>query len=248
MSSEQHLALLLDAPLQSWGFASRFQRRTTGLHPTKSGIVGLLAAALGVDKHSPGEADIIAALARLHMTAITMPRRPVATYSSQVAGELPIRRLEDFHTTGGGYDKKTEPQSIPRKASGGPCDNPTLSHRQFLLDARFGVILSGDAGQLARVAAALRDPVWGIWFGRKCCIPAAPVCCGGPFSDEPEAWRVLLRTAGLEESLPRESFTRIEEAEDFAAGTDTLNDQPVTFATPNTHAPRRVRLKRAGEA
>jgi len=37
---------MLDAPLQSWGFASRFQRRTTGLHPTKSGVVGLLCAAL----------------------------------------------------------------------------------------------------------------------------------------------------------------------------------------------------------
>ena len=42
MSSDMaYLALLLDAPLQSWGFASRFQRRTTGLHPTKSGVIGL---------------------------------------------------------------------------------------------------------------------------------------------------------------------------------------------------------------
>ena len=42
MSDTAYLALLLDAPLQSWGFASRFQRRTTGLHPTKSGVIGLI--------------------------------------------------------------------------------------------------------------------------------------------------------------------------------------------------------------
>jgi len=51
----QYLALMLDAPLQSWGFASRFQRRTTGLHPTKSGIAGLLCAALGVAKGSDAD-------------------------------------------------------------------------------------------------------------------------------------------------------------------------------------------------
>jgi CRISPR system Cascade subunit CasD len=81
MSPEQHLALLLDAPLQSWGFASRFQRRTTGLHPTKSAITGLLAAALGVDKHSSGERDAIAALAQLRLTAVTLPRpEPLAPH------------------------------------------------------------------------------------------------------------------------------------------------------------------------
>ena len=50
-----YLALLLDAPLQSWGFASRFQRRTTGLHPTKSGVIGLICAAMGLAKGSAEE-------------------------------------------------------------------------------------------------------------------------------------------------------------------------------------------------
>jgi CRISPR system Cascade subunit CasD len=41
------LLLRLSAPLQSWGSGSRFTRRTTEPQPTKSGVVGLLAAALG---------------------------------------------------------------------------------------------------------------------------------------------------------------------------------------------------------
>jgi len=41
------LALQLAGPLQSWGVASRFAWRTTTSAPTKSGVIGLLAAALG---------------------------------------------------------------------------------------------------------------------------------------------------------------------------------------------------------
>ncbi|MFE9934256.1 type I-E CRISPR-associated protein Cas5/CasD [Streptomyces sp. NPDC005533] len=41
------LALRLAGPLQSWGASARFARRTTETAPTKSGVIGLLAAALG---------------------------------------------------------------------------------------------------------------------------------------------------------------------------------------------------------
>jgi CRISPR system Cascade subunit CasD len=41
------LLLRLAAPLQSWGAASKFDTRDTAREPTKSGVIGLLAAALG---------------------------------------------------------------------------------------------------------------------------------------------------------------------------------------------------------
>ena len=42
------LLLRLSAPLQAWGTEnSKFEIRKTGREPSKSGIVGLLAAALG---------------------------------------------------------------------------------------------------------------------------------------------------------------------------------------------------------
>jgi CRISPR system Cascade subunit CasD len=41
------LLLRLAAPLQSWGLASKFDTRDTAREPTKSGVIGLLAAALG---------------------------------------------------------------------------------------------------------------------------------------------------------------------------------------------------------
>ena len=42
------LLLRLAAPLQSWGSDSKFETRKTDREPTKSGVVGLLAAALGL--------------------------------------------------------------------------------------------------------------------------------------------------------------------------------------------------------
>ena len=41
------LLLRLSGPMQSWGDSSRFVRRTTRTEPTKSGVVGMLASALG---------------------------------------------------------------------------------------------------------------------------------------------------------------------------------------------------------
>ena len=51
------LAFYIDAPMQSWGAASKFQYRETNPFPTKSALVGLIASALGIDKHQPNEAQ-----------------------------------------------------------------------------------------------------------------------------------------------------------------------------------------------
>ncbi|HQB07934.1 MAG TPA: type I-E CRISPR-associated protein Cas5/CasD, partial [Rectinema sp.] len=42
-----YLLLWLEAPLQSWGFDSKFNRRDTLAFPTRSGILGLLLCAMG---------------------------------------------------------------------------------------------------------------------------------------------------------------------------------------------------------
>ncbi len=44
------LLLRLVGPLQSWGMSSRFGERDTASEPTKSGVLGLIAAALGRDR------------------------------------------------------------------------------------------------------------------------------------------------------------------------------------------------------
>ena len=44
------LLLRLAGPMQSWGTTSRFDQRDTGKEPSKSGVIGLIAAALGIDR------------------------------------------------------------------------------------------------------------------------------------------------------------------------------------------------------
>lgn len=215
------LALLLDAPLQSWGFASRFQRRTTGLHPTKSGVLGMICAAMGVGKGTDAEYATLPRLAALQMVSIAIPRHVVGQ-GAGMTETLRIRRLEDFHTVQG-----------TRRASGKPNKDPVVTRRQYLVDARFGVILAGERVLLERVAAALLDPVWGVWFGRKSCIPAEPIS-RGVFSDRRDAVQALIG------DQPEEFFTRVEEVADFADGTDSFNDQPVSFGQAGSSSEGRV--------
>lgn len=44
------LLMVLKGPLQSWGSSSRFARRDTDAFPTKSGVIGMIAAALGIGR------------------------------------------------------------------------------------------------------------------------------------------------------------------------------------------------------
>ena len=54
------LLMRLAGPMQSWGTQSRFSVRDTGLEPSKSGVIGLLCAALGRPRTKP--LDDLAAL------------------------------------------------------------------------------------------------------------------------------------------------------------------------------------------
>lgn len=236
MSANTYLALLLDAPMQSWGFASRFQRRTTGLYPTKSGVIGLICAAMGLEKGSTKEGQALRGLRELHMTSIAIPRQ---AGGPKTARPLPIHRLEDYHTVLG-----------TRLASGKMNADAVVTRRQYLLDARFGVILRGnDRVFLNGAAAALQDPVWGVWLGRKNCIPAAPVLVvatdgSTAFGDRRHAFEALLRAEARlrgeepEEPLPDEAaFDRVDEVRDFTGGTDSWFDEPVSFGDGTSSGP-----------
>ncbi len=46
------LLMPLVGPMQSWGHRSRFDYRDTGLEPSRSGIIGLICAAMGISRNS----------------------------------------------------------------------------------------------------------------------------------------------------------------------------------------------------
>lgn len=217
MSSDQRfLSLRLAGPLQSWGFDSQYNRRNTGLMPTKSAIAGMCCAALGVPRGSNKEREFLASFSKVWMTAIAIPRK-VRTR------ELPVRRLQDYQTV-----KNT------RRASGAINPDCVLTHRQYLTDAAFGVLLEGNAILLCEIANALADPKWGIWLGRKTCIPSAPVLAGLR-DNANDALHLLIG------DNPLQFFTHQEDKESFAEGCDSIPDTPVSFAiNRRLFSPRRV--------
>jgi CRISPR system Cascade subunit CasD len=208
------LALFLDAPLQSWGYQSRFDRRTSLSYPTRSGVVGLICAALGVDRFDTSRLQQLDGA--LSIVAYTFGRPSMIT---------------DYHTIGGGYDGKRQPQNIVRKADGSSGDT-VVTYRDFLQDARFGALLRGQAALLEEIARALEDPKWGLWLGRKSCIPAALVS-QGLFDTDEEA------VAHLEKLAGRKRTRRIAEVAHFDEGTDTLLDRAADFGV-REFTPRRI--------
>ncbi len=215
--SNQALAFYLDAPMQSWGSSSRFNRRESESFPTKSGVLGLLAAAMGIDKHSPDEAERLQPLAALAFS----------TYSVQSeAGNTGPIRLSDFHTVGGGYDRTDPVQRlhITRKASGGPSTT-VLTHRTYLTDSRFLAALEGDSDILSTCAAALEDPRWGVWFGRKCCIPASPLLPTLAETSKEAIDTLLEKIARLAPSIS----TGTGQIESAGHGAWFQSDHPVSF-------------------
>ncbi len=223
MSNEiKCLALQFKGPMQSWGFDSQYNRRNTGLMPTKSAIAGMICAAFGFFRGSEEEFDFLEKFKKVSMTAISI-------LSWQSYKPLIVRRLQDYHTV-----RKT------RKAEGG-IKETHITHRQYLTDAVFIVLLTGHSTLIKEWAKQLRDPVWGIFLGRKTCIPSLPVLFArfNPerlwFDSEDEALAILLDGEALE------SFQYIKDAESFEQGNDSLMDQAVSFESiAREFSPRRV--------
>ena len=140
------LLMRISAPLQSWGTQSNFSHRDTGREPSKSGIVGLLCAALG----------------RPRSESIT----DLNVLKMGVRIDQPGTILRDYHTAGqGGY----------YKVGGGIGKNTILSERYYLADARFLVGLEGEPALLAHLQTALQRPTWFLFFGRKAFVPTEPI-------------------------------------------------------------------------
>ena len=150
------LLLRLGAPLQSWGTQSPFSIRDSGREPSKSGVLGLLAAALGRSRH-----DSLEDLASLSM-GVRVDREGIP--------------LRDFHTIGGG--RLLGRDYGVYKASGGPGET-AVSTRWYLQDALFLVALQADDRSfLEKLEKAISRPVYPLFLGRRSCPPTFPLLLG----------------------------------------------------------------------
>ncbi|MEV4390573.1 type I-E CRISPR-associated protein Cas5/CasD [Nonomuraea sp. NPDC049607] len=201
------LVLRLAAPLQSWGEHSVFTQRDTLRFPTRSGLIGLLASAEGLERGRS-----LAGYEQLRFT---------------VRIDRPGVRMLDFHTIGGGL-----PRGVPRPdGTQRPQEKATMvTRRQYLADAAFTVAIQGPDDRLVEIAAALRQPRWQPYLGRRSCPPDHPLLLRSSVTD-PVAdlrTRVPIARALREHDQPEAEFIT-ETAENTADAVTELADVPESF-------------------
>lgn len=225
------LLLHLAGPLQSWGENSQFNERGTAPFPTRSGVIGLLACALGRTRG----ADI----------------QDLVALSLTVRTDRPGIQLRDLHTVGGGLPAaRTVTTAEGKKRSGSTAT--LLSHRYYLADAVFTAIVTGPQQTLENCAQALTAPAWPPYLGRRSCPPEGPLFLGlveDPLRhlvDLPLARRRLLEDGSISVDFHGDRpLDRIApgadggDTEDGTAPAGEVTDDPVTF-----HPRRRAHLAR----
>jgi CRISPR system Cascade subunit CasD len=200
------LVLRVDAPLQSWGQRARGVLRDTSMEPTKSGIVGVLAAACGVERDDEKQ---IAELAELRLGV-------------RVDREGLLER--DYHTT----------QNVP--TTQGTGHRTVVSERYYLADALFLVALEGSRELVTQLGEAVTNPHWPLYFGRRAFVPARPLfdCVQeASLEDVLRSHRWLEhpeRIAELDDVQRELALRTVVDCPPSAPGAEARNDVPVSFA------------------
>lgn len=234
--ADPYLLLWLEAPLQAWGFDSRFGRRDTLAFPTKSGVMGLLLCALGAGGE---QQELLKEFAGRDMRVMAFPRM-----DSRGGPESPLPALRDFQMVGSGYDDKDpwETLMIPKKADGKKAvgGGTKLTYRYYLQDMAFAVALEVPGAMAQEIEYRLKNPVWDVYLGRKCCVPTEFIFRGR--FDTPEAAFEEARRIGLEKK--RIATFLVVQGEHKGGETMTLNDVPIAFGERKRYRDRRVTVIR----
>jgi CRISPR system Cascade subunit CasD len=142
------LILRLAGPLQAWGTNSKLADRSTGLYPSKSAVLGMIAAAQGRSR----DADISDLAAYPFGVAIRRPGSPVSDTQTAIAGGAPYRTAKDSERY--------------------------FFHKAYLQDAVFFVGVQCDGDTARELAGALRRPAFPLYLGRRGCPVTQPLIIG----------------------------------------------------------------------
>lgn len=225
MSDDSCLVLRLAGPMQSWGGRSQYNRRDTVGEPTKSGLVGLLAAAQGRRREDPIE-DLV-------------------DLTFGVRTDQPGTLLRDFHTVadlrGIGLPTATvDAKGRQKRRSTGASQ---LTQRYYLQDAVFVAAVHAPTPMLRTLVHALRNPEFPLALGRRACPPAHPLLLA---DDTSLAWEgdplaVLARVPWQANRVTREALQRRRDRPrtiDLPVTVDNGDGDDVRIDVPTTFAPR----------
>lgn len=205
------LVLELTGPMQSWGCQDAFDDRGTLAEPTKSGVIGLLAAALGRER---GES--IDDLTSLCM-AVRVEREGIALHDFQTAGcgKFNGELYGVYRSDGSNLTKSNaEKRGVTRR-------------KVYLFDAAFLVFLESDRPDarefLEILLKAVRNPRWPLSLGRRCCPPVTQI--GIEVIDK--SLEDAIRTYPCVVNDPQPNLRVVEESKTDEG--DIQSDHPLSF-------------------
>ncbi len=158
---KDYLLFQLYGPLASWGDIAVGEYRPSFAHPSKSAIVGLLAAALGIRRDEEGRQNSLAAS---------------CTFSVRVDAMGVL--LRDYHTTQVPSAKRGVTHYTRQSELATDELNTILSSRDYRCDAVYTLAITvadGAPYSLEELASALAKPVFTLYLGRKSCPLAMPL-------------------------------------------------------------------------
>lgn len=163
---QTYLLFRLYGSMCSWGDIAVGEYRPGSTHPTRSGILGLVAAALGLRRNDDRMTQLFASVR--YATRIDHPGILLTDYhTSQVPSGGAGKNFREFSS------RHEELFSVPKHDL-----NTILSKRDYLCDAVFTVALwlhEETVWSLADIATAIRQPIFPLYLGRKSCPPSLPL-------------------------------------------------------------------------
>lgn len=165
-SATVYLVLRLDGPLQAWGGVAQDPIRPTGAYPTRSGLSGILASALG---WTYADGKRTTALQHALRYAVREDRRARRLRDYQTADLDRIGRI--------GWTR----HGLERRGGGTAATGTHVLEKTYLADAVFTVVLTLEPGApttLDDLERALRAPARPLYLGRRGCLPASPILRG----------------------------------------------------------------------
>src|SRR5690554_5294644 len=170
----EFLIMRLNGVLQAWGEHTYEDYRPTAGFPTRSGLLGLLASCLGIDRNDlKAQADLNASLW-------------FSVRAEDRDSKARALKISDFHTV---LDAR---KVNIRKSS----EYPVVSRREYLCDACFSVVLELSEQavfSLDQIEAALKRPVYTPVLGRRSCALSQPLFAARVVADNAlvalQSWR-----------------------------------------------------------
>ena len=158
------LILKLHGPMQAWGEHTFEGLRPSANFPTRSGILGLLGACLGIKRNDKNKLENLADSIGM---AVRVDTRQLLR-SNGTTRDLQVVKMTDYHTV---KDAREDYVGLKKH-------DTIQTWREYLYDAEFTIVLwnhTNAALHIDQIESAVKQPLFTPYLGRRSCPISRPL-------------------------------------------------------------------------